>query len=221
MAKELKREITNKERILGDVRNAIIERQEALLKDVDHSSETWVPIKEEDGTAITFVQNFKEQNGIFIYLEDERELAECLQQLVPENGWDPLWCTSPTLQKVLTRNGIPFTTSPERDPKQKLVGITDCECLIAQTGSIVVSEALCQSRKAYSMPEVLLVVAYPNQIANGMKDAFLKLRTRYKEFNPSQIAILTGPSRTSDIEQTMVIGAHGTRQLAVFLIDEE
>ena len=204
MARDFKREITNKEQILGDVRNAIIEKQEALIQDVDQRTDTWIPIKEEDGTAITFVQNFKDQGGIFVYLEDEDEFAECLRQLAPENAWEPLWCTSPTMQKMLERNGIAYTTDSAREPKQKLVSITDCECLVAQTGSIV-----------------LLVTANTNQIVNGMKDAFIKLKGKYGNSNPSQLAIITGPSRTSDIEQTQIIGAHGTRQVAVFLIDEE
>ena len=77
---------TFKEQMLAKVRNALIERQEALFKDIDQRTETWIPIKEEDGTAITFVQNFKEHGGIFIYLESEAEFAECLRQLVPENA---------------------------------------------------------------------------------------------------------------------------------------
>ena len=109
---------TFKEQMLAKVRNALIERQEALFKDIDQRTDTWVPIKEEDGTAITFVQNFKEHGGIFIYLESEAEFAECLKQLIPENGWDPLWCTSPGMQRLLTKHGIPFTESKEREPKQ-------------------------------------------------------------------------------------------------------
>ena len=221
MARDFKREITNKEQILGEVRNAIIEKQEALIKDVDQHTDTWIPIKEEDGTAITFVQNFKEQGGIFVYLEDEDEFAECLRQLAPENAWEPLWCTSPTMQKILEHNGIVYTTGSVREPKQKLVSITDCECLVAQTGSIVLSEKMCHSRKNYATPDVLLVTASTNQIVNGLKDAFIKLKGKYGDGTPSQIAIITGSSRTSDIEQTQVIGALGTRQVAVFLIDEE
>ena len=221
MARDFRREITNKEQILGDVRNAIIEKQEALIKDVDQHTDTWIPIKEEDGTAITFVQNFKEQGGIFVYLEDEDEFAECLRQLAPENAWEPLWCTSPTMQKMLERSGLAYTTDSAREPKQKLVSITDCECLVAQTGSIVLSEMMCRSRKNYATPDVLLVTATTTQIVNGLKDAFVKLKGKYGSGYPSQIAIITGPSRTSDIEQTPIIGAHGTRQVAVFLLDGE
>jgi L-lactate dehydrogenase complex protein LldG len=215
------KDTTYKEQILAKVRNALLEKQEALFKDIDQRSETWVPIKEEDGTAITFAQNFKENNGIFIYLENEREFMDCMKQLAPENGWEPLWCTSPAMQALLDKYGITYTTTPEREPKQKLVGLADCECLMAQTGSILLSDALTQTRAAYALPDVLLVYAKTDQIVSGLKGAFQMVKEKYRGGMPSQLTIITGPSRTSDIEQTLVIGANGVRQVAVFLVDEE
>ncbi len=212
---------TFKEQILAKVRNALIEKPEAMFKDVDQRTETWVPIKEEDGTAITFVQNFKDHGGIFIYLESEAEFAECIKQLAPENGWEPLWCTSPEMQRLLDKYGIPYTDSKEREPKQKLVSLTGCECLVAQTGSIVLSDALTQTREAYALPDILLVFATTEQIVLGMKAAFQYMKRKYAKNKPSQMTIITGPTRTTDIEQTLVIGASGIRQVAVFLVDEE
>ena len=196
------KDATFKEQMLAKVRNALIERQEALFKDIDKRTETWVPIKEEDGTAITFVQNFKEHGGIFIYLESEAEFAECIRQLAPENGWEPIWCTSPKMKQMLSKYGVPFTDSKEREPKQKLVSLTGCECLVAQTGSIVLSDAT-------------------DQIVPGMRTAFQTVKRKYAKNKPSQMTVITGPSRSTDIEQTLVIGASGIRQVAVFLVDEE
>mgnify|MGYP002521871076 CR=1 FL=1 len=214
------KDATFKEQMLAKVRNALIERQEALFKDIDQRTETWVPIKEEDGTAITFAQNFKEHDGIFIYLESEAEFADCLRQLVSENGWEPLWCTTPEVQSLLNHYHIPFTESKVREPKQKLVSLTGCECLVAQTGSIVLSDALTQTREAYALPDILLVYATTEQILPGMRTAFQTVKRKYAQNKPSQLTILTGPSRTNEIEQTMVIGASGIRQVAVFLVDE-
>lgn len=212
-------DITFKEQILSKVRNALIEKPEAMFKDIDQRSETWVPISEEDGTAITFAQNFKDVGGIFIYLESKNEFAECLRQLAPENGWEPIWCTSPTMQTLLKRYGIPYTETSEREPKQKLVSLTDCECLVAQTGSVLLSDALSGSRKTYALPDVLLVFATTEQIAGGVKEAFRYVRKNHGNKMPSQLTFVTGPSRTTDIEQTLVIGANGIRQVAVFLVD--
>ena len=214
-------DITFKEQILAKVRNALIEKPEAMFKDIDRRTETWVPISEEDGTAITFAQNFKEVGGIFIYLESEAEFAECIRQLAPENGWEPLWCTSPAMQNLLKRCGIAYTETSEREPKQRLVSLTDCECLVAQTGSILLSDKLSGSRQVYALPDVLLVFATTDQIAGGVKEAFRYVRKRHGSKMPSQLTFVTGPSRTTDIEQTLVIGANGIRQVAVFLVDAE
>ena len=196
------KDATFKEQMLAKVRNALIERQEALFKDIDQRTETWIPIKEEDGTAITFVQNFKEHGGIFI----------C---------WEPLWCTSPEMQRLLGKYGIPYTDSKVREPKQKLVSLTGCECLVAQTGSIVLSDAMTLTREAYALPDILLVYATTDQIVPGMRTAFQTVKRKYAKNKPSQLTFITGPSRSTDIEQTLVIGANGIRQVAVFLIDEE
>ena len=215
------KDATFKEQMLAKVRNALIERQEALFKDIDQRTETWVPIKEEDGTAITFAQNFKEQGGIFVYLESEDEFAECINQLAPENGWQPLWCTSPDMQALLDKYGIPYTESKEREPKQRLVSLTGCECLVAQTGSILISDAITRTREAYALPDILLVYATTEQIVAGMRSALQAMRKKYAHNRPSQMTFITGPSRSTDIEQALVVGANGIRQVAVFLVDEE
>jgi len=215
------KDATFKEQMLAKVRNALIERQEALFKDIDKRTETWVPIKEEDGNAITFVQNFKDHGGIFIYLESEAEFAECIKQLAPENGWEPLWCTSPEMQNLLNKYGIAYTEDKDREPTQKLVSLTGCECLVAQTGSIILSDTLTQNREAYALADILLVYATTEQIVPGLRTAFQTLNRNRLNQKPSQITFITGPSCSTSIEQTLVIGASGIRQVAVFLVDEE
>ena len=215
-----KEDITFKEQILAKVRNALIEKPEAMFKDIDKRTETWVPISEEDGTAVTFAQNFKALGGVFIYLEDEAEFGECIRQLAPENGWEPIWCTSPAMQEILQRYGIAYTDKPVREPKKKLVGLTGCECLVAQTGSVLLSDTVSNGREVYALPDVLLVFATTDQIVGGLKEAFHAIKKRYGSKRPSQLTFITGPSRTSDIEQTLVVGAQGIRQVAVFLVDQ-
>jgi L-lactate dehydrogenase complex protein LldG len=210
---------TNKEQILAKVRNALIEKPEAMFEDIDLQSDTWNPIKEEDGNAITFVQNFKDMGGIFIYLENEAEFGDCMRQLAPQNEWEPLWCTSPTMQSLLEKYGINYSTEPVRENKHKVVSITDCECLVAQTGSIIVSDRD-SDRRVYTESDVLLVLARTEQIVGGLKEAMQRIKSGLNSGEMSQAIIVTGMTRNYDIEQELVGGVFGARQIAVFLIDE-
>ena len=52
-----------------------------------------------------------------------------------------------------------------------------------------------------------------------LKDGFKRLKNKYGQNLPSMVCNITGPSRTADIEKTLVLGAHGPKELIVFLIE--
>ncbi len=213
-------QVTNKEQILARLRNAIMEKPEAMFEDIDLQSDTWNPIKEEDGNAITFVQRFKDMGGIFIYLENESELGECLRQLAPQNGWEPLWCTSHEMQALLEKYGIQYCTEPDVPERKRLASIMPCDYLIAQTGSIVLTDGRAGSRRSYTDCDVLLVIARTDQIVGGLKEALQLLKEDLGDKVSSQAVILTGLTQTHAVEQESVKGVFGARQIAVFLVDE-
>ncbi|MCR5645179.1 MAG: lactate utilization protein [Bacteroidales bacterium] len=211
---------TNKEQILAKIRNAVMEKPEAMFKDIDLQSDTWNPIKEEDGNAITFVQRFKDMGGIFIYLESEAELGDCLRQLAPQNDWEPLWCTSPKLQPLLEQYGLSYCTSPDTAERKKVVSLLPCDFLIAQTGSIILTDGTAGARLPYILCDVLLVVAHTDQIVGGLKEALHRLGERHGTTSSTQAVVLTGLTQSYAIEQETVNGVFGARQIAVFLVDD-
>jgi L-lactate dehydrogenase complex protein LldG len=99
------------------------------------------------------------------------------------------------------------------------VAVTACEALIARTGSVMVTSGK-HSRVLSVYPPVHIVVAYTSQVVMEIKDGLHILRNKFGKTQPSMISFISGPSRTSDIEKTLVIGAHGPRELFVFLIDD-
>jgi L-lactate dehydrogenase complex protein LldG len=66
---------------------------------------------------------------------------------------------------------------------------------------------------------VHIVLAYTSQLVLDLKDGFKLLKKKYGNNIPSLISTITGPSRTADIEKTLVLGAHGPKELFVFLLD--
>lgn len=211
---------TNKEQILALLRNAVIEKSEAMFKDIDLQTDTWNPIKEEDGNAITFVQKFKDMGGIFIYLENEAELGDCLKQLAPQNGWGSLWCPGTEMQALLDKYGVDYVSeAPDRKDFPKIASIVPCDYLIAQTGSIIITDGRAGSRKAYTDADILLVMARTDQIVGGLKEALQHFNRQPNGGQNSQTIIITGTSSSYDIEQELVEGVFGPRQIAVFLVE--
>jgi L-lactate dehydrogenase complex protein LldG len=64
------------------------------------------------------------------------------------------------------------------------------------------------------------VIARTGQLVMDLKDGFQLLKSKYGQNIPSLISTITGPSRTADIEKTLVLGAHGPKELFVFLVDD-
>ncbi len=213
-------ERTNKEQILAKVRSALITKDENNFRDVNMHADTWTPFKDEDGADFTFVERFRDNGGIFIYFESQQSFIEAMRQFIVENQWEPLCSTSMKMEAVFKDSGIEL--SRDYTTKRKnIVSITDCECLIAHTGSVVVTDACAGSRAAFSNADTLLIYASPSQIVASMKDAIKLLKERYKNHKPTETVIISGPSKSIEIDNQLVIGAQGIRQIALFLVEEE
>ena len=84
----------------------------------------------------------------------------------------------------------------------------------------MVSSGLLSGRRMFSFPEIHIVIAAASQVVTEIKDALRGIQKRYASDLPSQISIISGPSRTADIEKTLVMGAHGPKELYVFFVDD-
>jgi len=98
-------------------------------------------------------------------------------------------------------------------------GISGCECLVAQTGSILVSSAA-GGRGISILPHVHVVIARLEQIVPTLADALAGVPRAAGGGQPSMLSLITGPSRTGDIERILVLGAHGPKELLVILVGE-
>lgn len=98
------------------------------------------------------------------------------------------------------------------------VGISVCEALIAQTGSILVTGTGCGGRALSVLPPHHLVLATRDQLLPDLYAGYEHLRRTYRDTLPSFISFITGASRTGDIERILVLGAHGPKRLTVLLL---
>ena len=209
-------EYTSREKVLKNVRNAGIYQAECPFTDIDFSSNVFKePIEPPD---VAFARAFTAIAGKFVYCADENEFLQNFIVFTKEQAWNRLYCFEGKIKQMLTEAAVPFNEDIDTI-KEAQQGITFCEFLISRLGSIMVSSAQASGRRLIVYPDVHIVVAYTSQIVPDLSDALTAVMEKYKENIPSLISVISGPSRTADIEKTLVMGAHGPRDLYLFLID--
>jgi len=155
-------------------------------------------------------------NGKVFIFQSEIELFNSLKTYLQQFQTESVFCSDPEIMKNLVRFEIGFNEYSGA-VKTMEAGITGCEFLVAQTGSVLVSSAQGGGRQMNIFPPVHIVIATKNQLVATLEDAYSMIQQKYAEGLPSQIALVTGPSRTADIEKTLVLGAHGPRELWVMI----
>lgn len=98
-----------------------------------------------------------------------------------------------------------------------LVGITGCFCATAETGSLVLLSGPQTYASAGLLPETHIAIVPASRIVSGHEEAFALIRAERGEL-PRAVNFVSGPSRTGDIEQTIVLGAHGPYRVHVIIV---
>lgn len=205
-----------KENILKRVRNALSQPVQLPFPHAEGNNSVFETAHE--GLELKFAEEFSKLQGKFIFCSSREELADNLQSLVENKEWAHVHCKTPALEQILR----PFNPAYLNvgDMGQMDAAITDCELLVARTGSIVMSAAQPSGRSLPVYAPVHLVVAFAHQLVFDVKDGIQRLKEKYQGNLPSMISFATGPSRTADIEKTLVVGVHGPKEVYVFLLDE-
>jgi L-lactate dehydrogenase complex protein LldG len=177
-------------------------------------SPIFIPTEKE--MAIEFAQKFTELLGKFVYCADEQELIAQLNALIITKGWNKVYSIETEwLDKMLTLKFDPVTTD---DLATCDAAITLCTHLVARTGTIVLSSKELSGRTSSVYAPIHICIAYADQLVYDISDSLLKFKDN-PEGMPSMISFATGPSRTADIEKTLVVGVHGPKEVYCFLID--
>lgn len=162
---------------------------------------------------IEFAENFTALQGKFSFCANLEELKAQLQQLAEARKWQNIYCREDALKQIFT--AINFSANLHTCD----AAITLCENLIARTGSIVLSSAQQSGRTVSVYAPVHICVAYTSQLVYDVKDALQNITVKYTSL-PSLFTLATGPSRTADIEKTLVVGVHGPKEVFCFLVDQ-
>lgn len=210
-------ESTSKEKVLKSIREALISKTDQPYPKIDYEKSVFS--KMEELPDINFAQELTNAGGLFVYCEQEEEVIDGIKFLMQDRGWDNIFALEPSIIAILNKGQINCTYEHEQ-LAHALVGMTGCESLISRLGSIMVSTGQMAGRQTFIYPEIHIVLAYSSQLVDDLKDAITRIRKKYDPRMPSMVTLITGPSRTADIEKTLVMGAHGPKELFVFLLED-
>lgn len=99
------------------------------------------------------------------------------------------------------------------------VGLTGSYCALAETGTIVLLSGAHQDATTSLLPETHIAVVSAKRIVSSMEDVWDMLRAEVGQL-PRQVSLVSGPSRTADIEMTLVFGAHGPFRVHIIITDD-
>lgn len=190
----------------------------------------WLPdggeTLEERLTILT--ENLARLRAELIRLPSIEAASVWLAAAVRDRGWRQVaWHGDPQVEQAMARIPKDACSTYRIDgsagfDKQRLeccdAGITSCEAIVAQTGSILVSSRTSGGRAISILPHVHVVVASTAAVVSTLGDALEDVGQRSAGRLPSMLSFITGPSRTGDIERILVLGAHGPKELLVLLV---
>jgi L-lactate dehydrogenase complex protein LldG len=227
--------IGDREAILGRISEALREsaprHHETSSKPGTHSVTApfreWMPPVGEslDERIATFAKLSETLRTEFKVCASISAAASHVATLASEGEWKTLALHSGSLNDALAAE-LPekltlYRIGPgfDRDTLEACdAGLTECESLVAQTGSVCVTALSSGGRTLSVLPPHHIVVARKEQLVTDLPAAYERLANKYATTYPSFIGFITGPSRTGDIERILVLGAHGPKKLTVLLV---
>ena len=187
-----------------------------------HGVSAWLPQVGEtfEEQAELFRTQSAELRSEFQLLESQEAAFAALAALAKADGWQRVATHGGSLSApACARLGLPTLRTDAPYDAVELekcdAGISECDLLVAQTGSVVVTSRSAGGRALSVLPPHHVVLARREQLVRDLPAVFAQLKKVYAGNYPSFISVITGPSRTGDIERILVLGAHGPKKLTI------
>lgn len=146
-------------------------------------------------------------------------------------GWEAPIISDAGLFKALEKAGVELTLNDEkRSPAEFVkktteadIGISCVDYALAYTGTLILLTGKGKARSVSLLPPIHVAIVRPEQILRGLDDLFplLEYHGSVDTASCSAVTFITSPSRTADIEMTLVVGVHGPQQLHVILLEQD
>jgi L-lactate dehydrogenase complex protein LldG len=182
------KELTSRERVLKNIRTALLHKSQASYANVDYETNVYKPIS--DLPELYFAEQFTEQGGKFVFCENADEAKASIEFLIADCGW-----------KTVTSSATIYTatsTSAQAD-----VSIIDAEVLVARTGSVMVASNSLATLHASN----IIIVGYTHQLITELADAMAKYKDTQTIPASNQLCIITGSANAKKEVYLLLIDA--------------
>ena len=225
--------MTNREMILGRIREALkavtpppIFRERApRVSPLPASPQPWLPPVSEtlEEQIELFRRNAEDLKAEFHACADIGEAVQHIKHLAAVGGWKKIGRHSGELTDAIAHGlGLAELKTDGGYDVDDLescdAALTECEALVAQTGSVLVSAPSAGGRALSVLPPHHVVLARRNQMVPDLGTTLQRMQEKFPDRFPSFFSFISGPSRTGDIERILVLGAHGPKKLTILLL---
>lgn len=169
-----------------------------------------------------FVRNVEKEFGTVARVPDDDAVPDAVADYLAAQNLPSDFAMSPHPELL----GIPWSKRPllqireGRAEPTDLVSVQHAFAAVAETGTLVLPSAAERPTTINLLPDTAVVVLRASRIVGPYEDAWDKLRRELGGM-PRNVMLVTGPSRSADIEQTLELGAHGPRRLHIVLIEDD
>ena len=166
-----------------------------------------------------FLRNLEKEFASFERLPDEAAVPGAVAAYLAQHNLPSRFAIAPMLAE------LPWADRPMLMPEARRAQADDLVCLtqgfagVAETGTLMLPSDPGRPTTLNLLPDTAMVMLRASDIVGAYEEAWDRLRAHGPM--PRNVMLVTGPSRSADIEQTLELGAHGPRRLHVLLVDDE
>ena len=176
--------------------------------------------------AERFTANLQAVQGEVLCCSSMQHARQTLLELMDRCEWQTLGAMDRPICRELVaelppeRVNVAYDGWQPRQMAQLSAGLIEAERLLADTGTCLIDCGSTQDRLLCYLPPACVVIARVSQLAEHMPAAWDEIARQTAEPDRrGEFVLITGPSRTADIEKILILGVHGPKRLVVMLVD--
>lgn len=204
----------DREKVFAAIRRGLRGSEEPTTKTSARSPLRTAPAVDFETSFKKFSLELKELGGEVVVSSNTKDMAKFISSRIgrTESKRDIfLYAQLSYLQPLLKAEGLTAGDSRSRSVK---VAVSSCVACIAETGTVAIGN---EARLPAALAEQLFVVCKRDNLIPSLDEFFTD---RYMDFTGSNLFLITGPSRTADIEKELVVGVHGPKEVYVIFIEQ-